>query len=302
MVAPEQKQARSQPNFNSIEAMMRSMDNSKVLGEIRAGIAKGDTAGAGPGIMALASGNPEDPMTLLTCASLLTAIGLGEERRKVVSMITGKPSEDMILRFETARGLRGLSEFEAALILLDGMPSDDGVRRERAENLLGLSRYADAEAECLGIAEPTVNDDIRMAGILCSLGRAADAEKKASAVLAEAPSDYDAQRCYCSVLMRTGKQKDAEKFAKENLKKDKSSADANALAAYVLYASDKIAAAGGFASKAVRTNPKHIGAMEILAMCFADKKKYSEAKIIAGAINEVAPGHPAVVRILEICG
>lgn len=276
------------------------MDNNAAFREIRASIASGNTAGVGAKALAVANENRDDPLAMLTCASLLMASGL-KEKDEVIRMISERPPSDSITRFETARGLRSLMEFHAALALLKDIPENDGVHRERMENLHALSKYADALSEYEKITEPAMADDIRHADILCSLGKFKEAESSALALMNESPG-YETGRCYCSVLLRSGRQKDAEKYAKERLKAGKESADSNALAAYVLYMCGKSSAAGGFASKAVRADNKHIGAMEILALCLAEKGKKKEAKIIAGAINEIEPGHPAALRILGICG
>lgn len=277
------------------------MEKGSAFDAVKADIARGKTADAGPRILMIASENPGDTMVLLTCASLLTAVGLPAERGKVVSMISGNPPDDLNMRMEAAAGLRGLGEFSAALSLLDGVPPNDSVSRERMEDLYGLRDYAGAVAAHASISEPTLGDDIRLVDALCSLKDFKKAAAKTSEILAEDPSGYEAQRCHCSMLLRSGKQKEAEQFARDRLKSDKKSADANALASYVLYMCGKVSAAGGFATKAVQADNRHIGAMEILALCLVEKGKIDEARIVAGAINEVVPGHPAVVRIIEAC-
>lgn len=277
------------------------MDRSSAFDTVKADIAKGNTADAGPRILMIASENPGDAIVLLTCASLLTAVGLSAERAEVVSMIAGNPPKDPGLRLEVSAGLRGLGEFGTALKLLEGLPDDDAVARERMEDLYGLNDFAGAHAAYSVIKNPKPGDEIRCVDIMCSLKDFKGADAKSIAMLAGAPDDYDVLKCRCSVLLRSGKQKEAERFVKDFLKKDKKSADANALASYFLYMCNKVSAAGGYASKAVQTDGRHVGAMEILALCLVEKGKPKEARIVAGAINEIVPGHPAVVRIIESC-
>ena len=275
------------------------MDKEKALKEIQSNIGSGNIPLASGQISELADQFPDDPFTLLTCASLLKVIEDDENALKIARRIpNGIKHENML---EAAKGLRRIGfPAEAEKILSDANESEE-VSRERMHAYFDLRKYAESIRSYEQLAMPTLDDTVTMIGSVSACREHDRAVKLAESLLAESPEDLNVQRCYCATLSAAGKLKEAGKFVKDNLKKNKTSPDADALAAYYFWIEGRTASAGAYASKAVKGDPENTLAMEILAFCLADKGKIKEAKIVAGAINEKEPGNPAVVRILEMC-
>jgi len=275
------------------------MDKEKALKEIQSNIGKGNISLASGQIFDLADHFPDDPFTLLTCASLLKVI----EDEKGASDIAGRipkkiKSEN---RLEAAKGLRRIGFPAEAEKTLSGAEDSEEVSREWMHVYYDLRRYAESARSFERLTQPTIDDTVTMIGSVSACKEHDRAVKLAESLLADAPGELNVQRCYCAVLSAAGRSKDAGKFVKDNLKKNKSLPDADALASYYLWIEGKTASAGAYASKAVKGDPDNTLAMEILAYCLAEKGKIKEAKIVAGAINEKEPGNPAVVRILDMC-
>lgn len=277
------------------------MDKDQALKEVRANIGAGKYELAGRMAMEIASDNGSDPMTLLTCASLLKTIGAYGELSEVTSMIMGCLPDEEPLRFEMARGLRSMGYPAEAGLILRGMDGTDDVIRERA----GCAADAGERSEALSlidmISDPSIDDDILRTEMLSGLRRNDEAVEYAGSLLKECPDDFRVRRCYCSALLMAERRKDAERYVRVCLKDGRGSADSSALAAHYMWVNGKTAAAGGYAVKAVKADPGHIPAMEILAYCMIEKGKMDESRIIAGAINEKDPGNPAAFRILDMC-
>lgn len=274
------------------------MDKEIAFKEVQHNIAVKNSEAVGPQVMEIAAAFGNDPITLLTCASLLKVVEDDGRVNAVVNMI-GECNMDENLKLEVSKGLRGLGLLKDAENMLKTLAINDEIQRERMAVCVGLGDYPAAVKEYGLIQEPLVDDDLLLTDAYCLMKNYGEAVKKLDSLSEEYPNDYDIQKSRVSVLMMSGKDKEAEKFIRDILKKDRKSADANALAAFFMWMSGKTSAAGGYAAKAVKADSTHIGAMEILAYCLIDKGKTDNAKIVAGAINEQAPGHPAVVRILE---
>ena len=75
-------------------AVTLSMDNEKALEEIRKNIKDGKNEIAGPQIMDLASKNQQDPMMMLTCASMLLTIGDDKNFPALISVIMSLLPDD----------------------------------------------------------------------------------------------------------------------------------------------------------------------------------------------------------------
>ncbi|UAL08301.1 MAG: tetratricopeptide repeat protein [Candidatus Methanogranum gryphiswaldense] len=277
------------------------MNRDQAFKEIQKNIGVGNKDAVGQQIMLIASNSHDDPMTLLTCASLLKVVEEDEKVDEVVNIIMNNLPSNETSKIEIVKGLKGIGRFKEAAKILENLAICDDIQRERMSVRYGLGDYSGSVESYNLIQEPTLDDEIVMIDALCSMKEFKIANDESIRLLNEAPSDYYVQRCHCSVLLRWGHEKEAESFVKEILKNDKSSANTNALAAYFMWMNGKISAAGAYATKAVKTDPKNIGAMETLAFCLIEKGKINEAKIIAGAINEQTPGHQAVVRILDMC-
>jgi len=275
------------------------MDREQALKEIQSNIGKGNIPLASVQIFDLADHFPDDPFTLLTCASLLKVIEDEKGASDIAKRIPNKIKSEN--RLEAAKGLRRIGfPAEAEKILSDAEDSED-VSRERMYVYYDLRKYAESARSYEQLIQPTVDDTVAMIGSVSACKEHDRAIKLAEGLLADAPDVLNVQRCYCAALSAAGKSKDAGKFVKDNLKKNKSVPDADALASYYLWIEGKTASAGAYASKAVKGDPNNTLAMEILAYSLVEKGKIKEAKIVAGAINEKEPGNPAVVRILDMC-
>ena len=277
------------------------MDKDRAFREVQENIGKKRYDIVGPQVMLIASEYSDDPITLLTCASLLKVVEDDDRVMDIVGMISACSDDVSKPRLEIAKGLKGLGFPAESDAILRKLSVTDVVLRERMNALHMMCRYPEAVEVHDDMEVPTITDDVEYVDILLSMKENTKAIETATSILGEEPDDYDVLRCYCSALLRSGQQKEAERFVKDYLKKDKNSATGNALAAFFMWMTGKTSAAGGFATKAVKTDSKHIGGMEILAICLIEKKKIPEAKIVAGAINETNPGHPAVIRILNMC-
>lgn len=266
--------------------------------EIQARIAAGKRDEAVTMISEVVSNFPDDPLTLLTCASLLRALGENAKTKSVVSVIAENSSSNFL---GIAKGLRGIGYPSEALYVLKKEDETDERYRLEAGLLRDLKMFEESLDVSANISLRYIDDDVGDIEAVISLKRSEAAVIEAEELLATAPGVFEVEKCYCSALVSAGRQKEAEKFVKSELKDDKNSADTNALMAYLLWVLGRTSGAGAYASKAVQLDPGHIGAMEILAYCMIDKGKIKEAKIIAGAINEKSPGHSAVLRILDLC-
>ena len=275
------------------------MDKEKVLKEIQSNIGTGNVAMASVQIFDLADHFPDDPFTLLMCASLLKAIEDEKGALNIAERIKKNIADEN--RLEAAKGLRRVGFPAEAEKILSGAAESDDVIRERMLVFFDLRKYAESSKEYEKLAEPTLDDTAVMIQSVSSCKEHDRAVKLAVDLLAGSPNDLNVQKCYCSVLAAAGMTKEAGKFVKDNLKKNKSESNADALAAYYLWIEGKTSSAGAYASKAVKADPSNTLAMEILGYTLAEKGKIKEAKIVAGAINEKEPGNPAVVRILDMC-
>jgi tetratricopeptide (TPR) repeat protein len=273
------------------------MDKGPALKEIQARIAAGKRDEAVIMISEVVSNFPDDPLALLTCASLLRALGENAKTKIVVSRISECSSSNFL---GIAKGLRGIGYPSEALSVLEKEDATDDRYRLEAGLLRDLKKFDRSLEISEKISLRTIEDDIGDTEALIASKRVADAVARSEELITEAPGIFEVQKCYCSALISAGRQKEAEKYVRSKLKEDKS-ADANALSAYLFWVLGRTSGAGACASKAVQADPGHIGAMEILAYCMIDKGKINEAKIIAGAINEKSPGHSAVLRILDMC-
>ena len=274
------------------------MTNEEALEAIRKTIKEGDESDASMQIMDLASRNTDDPMLLLTCASMLLTIGDRKNNSTVISLIMSHVPDDANLKYQIVQGLISLGCLKDANSLLAELPESDKVYRARAAVFNGTNRFDEAMD---ALSKMTVHEEIDLVlkvQVLGSLGKHDEAIALAQEILAGSNS-YRAGRCYISALVLAGRTKDAAKYAKERMK-DKS-ADGYALMAFYQWLNGNSTAGGAFSSKALKIENKHLGAMETIGLCFAEKGSYWEAKIAAGAINEEEPGSPAVFRILALC-
>ncbi len=275
-----------------------TMTNEEALEAIRKTIKEGSADKASMQIMDLASKNSDDPMLLLTCASMLLTIGDRKNHSVIVSLIMSHVPEDADQKYPIVQGLISLGCLKDANILLSELPDCDRVFRARAAVFNGTNRYDDAMD---ALSKMSVHEEIDLVlkvQVLGSLGRHDEAIALAQEILAGSNS-YRAGRCYLSALVLAGRTKDAAKYAKERMK-DKS-ADGYALMAFYQWLNGNSTAGGAFSSKALKIENKHLGALETIGLCFAEKGSYWEAKIAAGAINEEEPGSPAIFRILALC-
>ncbi|MDR1404961.1 MAG: hypothetical protein LBJ20_05300 [Candidatus Methanoplasma sp.] len=277
------------------------MDKEKALKEIQSNIRAGKTELASKQTAELSNCFSDDPLMLLTCASLLKVTEDEKGAETIAERIPGSVRDTGISGLEVAKGLRGIGFPAEAEEILSGLDESEEVIRERMRALFDMRMYEESSLLYKLLNSPTTDDSAVMIEAVSAGGEHDSAVNMAENLLGEAPDDPTVMRCYCTVLSVSGKRKEAGKFVKDNLKKDKSSPNANALAAYYLWTDGKSASAGAYASKAIRQDPGNIMAMEILAYCLAEKGKSKEAKIIAGAINENEPGNSAVVRILDMC-
>jgi len=275
------------------------MDKEKALKEIQSNIGKGNAAMASGQIFELADNFPDDPFTLLTCASLLKVIEDVNGASNIAGRIPKSIKDEN--RLEAAKGLRRIGFPAEAEKILSGAEESEEVCREKMRVYFDMRMYAESSRSYEQLTAPTLDDTVVMIESVSANKEHDRAVKLAEALLAESPGDLNVQRCYCAVLSAAGRSKEAGKFVKDNLKKNRSASDADALASYFLWIEGKTASAGAYASKAVKGDPENTLAMEILAYCLAEKGKIKEAKIVAGAINEKEPGNPAVVRILDMC-
>ncbi|MCK9322621.1 MAG: hypothetical protein RBR05_00910 [Candidatus Methanomethylophilaceae archaeon] len=277
------------------------MDKERAFKEVQNNIKTGRFDIVGPQISEIVSNYSKDPFTLLTCASLLKVTEDDNRMSDVIKLIMNCLPETEGSRFEIAVGLRGLGFQVYAESILCDLEKTDEILKELSKAYFDMNKYEKALEYQNYIEISTIDDEIFTIRILCAMKDYDKAAEKAKSILKEFPLDYEAQKCYCSVLLSSGQQKEAEKFVKGKLKENKTSADTNALVSYFLWITGRSTAAGGYAAKAIKIDDDHLGALEILAYCLIDKNKIPEAKIVAGAINEKASGHPAVIRILDMC-
>ena len=274
------------------------MDNEKALEEIRKNIKDGKNDIAGPQIMDLASRNQQDPMLMLTCASMLLTIGDDKNFPALVSVITTHLPDDDEGKYQVASGLISVGSLKEAGAILADLPPSDKIHRARAAVFHGTHRYEDALASLGAMKVMEEPDLVLKVQVLGSMGKHEKAIALAKEILAGSTS-YRAGRCYISALVLADRSKDAAKYAKERMKaKD---ADGYALMAYYQWLVGNSTASGAFSSKALKLENKHLGALETIGLSFADKGTFWEAKIAAGAINEIEPGSPAIFRILALC-
>ncbi|MCQ2070108.1 MAG: hypothetical protein MJZ68_03145 [archaeon] len=274
------------------------MNHQDELSAITAQIKEGSYEKAGPLIMELASKCNDEPMTLLTCASMLKTIGDDRNFPGVVDVIMSHIPEDKTQAYEIASGFISLGCLKDAGKILADLEPNDKVHRARAAVYHGLDRHDDALAE-IGMMETLQEiDRVLKVQVLGSLGQHDKAIADAEELLKRSDS-YRAGRSYISALVLAGKNKEAAKYAKDRLKgKD---ADGYALMAWYQWLNNNSTAAGAYSSKCLKLANSHLGALETIGYSFADKGTYWEAKVAAGAINEIEPGSPAVFRILAMC-
>ena len=274
------------------------MTNEEVLESIRKNIKDGKNDIAGPQIMDLAQRNQDDPMLLLTCASMLLTISDDKNFPSIISVIMAHVPEDENTKYEIVQGLISVGCLKDAGKILADMPASDKVNRARAAVYHGTDRFEDALAALGAMKVQEEVDKVLKVQALGSLGKHEKAIALAKEILVESNS-YRAGRCYISALILAGETKEAAKYAKERMKEK--SADGYALMAYYQWLNGNSTAGGAFSSKALKIENKHLGALETIGLCFAEKGTFWEAKIAAGAINEIEPGSPAVFRILAVC-
>ncbi|MCQ2078441.1 MAG: hypothetical protein MJZ38_00050 [archaeon] len=274
------------------------MDNNEALEAIRKEIKEGKNEIAGPMIMDLASKNQDDPMTLLTCASMLLTIGDRTNFPSIISVIMGHVPEDADTKYQIVQGLISLGALKDAGKILADMEPSDKIHRARAAVFHGTDRFEDALAALGAMTVQEEVDRVLKVQALGALGKHDKAIALAKEILSGSTT-YRAGRCYISALVLAGREKEAAKYAKERMK-DKS-ADGYALMAFYQWLNGNSTAGGAFSSKALKIENKHLGALETIGLSFADKGSFWEAKIAAGAINEIEPGSPAVFRILALC-
>lgn len=274
------------------------MDYSEALEAIRKNIKDGKNEIAGPQIMDLASKNQDDPMILLTCASMLLTIGDKTDFQAVVSVIMGHVPEDEEKKYQIVQGLISVGCMKDAGAILADMVPNDRIHRARAAVFHGTDRFEDALAALGAMTVQEEPDKVLKVQVLGSMGKHEKAVALAQEIL-KGSSTYRAGRCYISALVLAGRPKDAAKYAKERMKEK--SADGYALMAFYQWLDGNSTAGGAFSSKALKIENKHLGALETIGLCFAEKGSFWEAKIAAGAINEVEPGSPSVFRILALC-
>ena len=274
------------------------MDNTEALEAIRKTIKEGKNEDAGPQIMELASRNQDDPMTLLTCASMLLTIGDDKDFQAIIPVIMSHVPEEDDAKYQVVQGLISLGCLKDAGKILADMPASDKVHRARAAVFHGTNRYEDALAALGAMSELTEPDRVLKVQVLGSMGKHDKAIALAQEIL-KGSNSYRAGRCYISALVLADRTKEAAKYAKERLKEK--TADGYALMAFYQWLDGNTTAGGAFSSKALKIENKHLGALETIGLSFADKGTFWEAKIAAGAINEIEPGSPAVFRILAVC-
>jgi len=273
------------------------MDNEQALEAIRKNIKDGKNDIAGPQIMDLASKNQQDPMMMLTCASMLLTIGDDKDFPALVSVIMSHLPADEEGKYQVASGLISVGCLKDAGTILADLTPTDKVQRGRAAVFHGTDRFEDALAALGAMKNMEEPDLVLKVQALGSLGKHEKAIALAEEILKS--GTYRAGRCYISALVLAGRTKEAAKYAKERLKEK--TADGYALMAFYQWLDGNTTAGGAFSSKALKLENKHLGALETIGLCFAEKGSYWEAKIAAGAINEIEPGSPAVFRILAVC-
>ncbi|MCQ2084954.1 MAG: hypothetical protein MJZ21_02255 [archaeon] len=274
------------------------MTNEEALEAIRKNIKDGKNDIAGPQIMDLASKNQQDPMLMLTCASMLLTIGDNTNFPALVGDIMTHLPERENERYEVASGLISLGRLKDAGVILADMEPSDRVHRARAAVFHGTDRFEDALAALGAMQNLEEPDLVLRVQVYGSMGKHEKAINLAKEILKDSET-YRARRCYISALVLAGKDKDAHKYAKEQMKEK--TADGYALMAYYSWVTGNSTLAGAMSTKALKIENKHLGALETIGLSFADKGAFWEAKIAAGSINEIEPGSPAVFRILALC-
>ncbi len=276
------------------------MDTDTAIREVQKNIGAGNLPVAIAQMKEIIAGE-NDSFKLLTCASLLKALGYNNEHKSAVEKIMSNLPTGNDNKLNVAVGLKNLGDYLESMKILETVDPNDEALRNLADACHNVSSNERA-LECLeGIQVPMDSDDILKVAVYSSLKRYDDSDALSLDLLMTCPDDFDVARCRCSALIYAGRNKDAESFVRAFRKSHKGSADAEALAAFFMWASGKIGPAGGFATKAIQKDNTHIGAMEVLAHCLVSKGEKDRAKIVAGAINEQSPGHPTVFRIIDLC-
>lgn len=263
---------------------------------VGANITKGNLDAAVAEIITIAESFPRDVGTLLSCASVLKAIGEADGFDKVVDMIldastTADP-------YDIATSLSGLGLYGEALIVLEGSENPAAIPILYATALLAVGRAAEA-VDVLSDGNLGIEESIVLSEALCAVGRHEEAVSLTKTLVSEG-GGWPAMKAYCAALMHGGDNKGAFKYARKAMK-EVGAADSNALAAYVMRINGRIPAAAGYAARALKADAHHLGALEEMAMCLLEKGEVDRARFFAGAINDVSPGHPATVRILDAC-
>lgn len=176
------------------------MNNEETLEAIRKTIKEGSEEEAAMQIMDLASRNTDDPMLLLTCASMLLTIGDRKNHSTIVSLIMAHVPDDDNMKYQVVQGLISLGCLKDANTILSELPDSDKVYRARAAVLNGTNRFEEA---INALSKMTVHEEpdlVLKVQVLGSLGRHDEAIALAKEILAGSNS-YRAGRCYISALV-----------------------------------------------------------------------------------------------------
>ncbi len=277
--------------------MTLTMDGKNTFSNVGANIAAGNLDDAVAEIMAIASSSNDVP-TLLSCASILKAIGEGDGFDTVVGKIMDASHGDAD-GYDTAASLAGLGLHAEALIILDGTGDPDVRPTLYATSLLAVGRADDAVAVLTAAGDLDLDGSIVLSEALCAAGRHGEAISLTESLVAD-HGGWLAMKAHCGAMMHKGDNRGAFRYARK-ASKEMGGPDSNALAAYVMRVNGRIPAAAGYAVRALKEDPHHLGALEEMAMCLLEKGEVDKARYFAGTINDVSPGHPATVRILDAC-
>ncbi|NLL95077.1 MAG: tetratricopeptide repeat protein [Thermoplasmatales archaeon] len=272
------------------------MGGNETFSNVGANIAKGNIDAAVAEILTIAESSP-DVGTLLSCASILKAIGEADGFDRVVALVMDA-SEGGPDPYETASSLSGLGLYAEALTVLEGTEDPAAIPTLYATALLEAGRAGEAVEVLSSDGGLGLEGSITLSEALCAVGRHDEAISLAESLIAE--GGWPAMRAYCGAMMHKGDNRGAFKYARKAAK-GAGAADSNALAAYVMRINGRVPAAAAYAARALKADPHHVGALEEMAMCLLEKGEVDRARYFAGAINEASPGHPAAMRILDAC-
>ena len=135
--------------------------------------------------MELASRNQDDPMTLLTCASMLLTIGDDKDFQAIIPVIMSHVPEEDDAKYQVVQGLISLGCLKDAGKILADMPASDKVHRARAAVFHGTNRYEDALAALGAMSELTEPDRVLKVQVLGSMGKHDKAIALAQEILSE---------------------------------------------------------------------------------------------------------------------